>query len=148
MPLNRFGRRAANPKPLVKLNGRLVVNGIRQHKDIRWESSHLIIERSFWKLMKKKGRAPYYHEIAADVGMSYPTVSTHVRQMTFEKTRNRLRIMQDGVVESMGRAATFDADSSAARLYLQFMGWSEKTEVEHSLKPPQAIDINGKEITF
>src|SRR6266850_816436 len=84
-----------------------------------WEVNHIIVEKAFFKLVKKFNRAPSTTQIAEITGLSRNAINEHLRLLDIAEMRHTTRIFIRNVISAQARRA-LAGKREDVELYLAF----------------------------
>ena len=110
----------------------------KKKKNITFEEFNTVIMNCYFDYIKEKEKIPTLKQIAELTGYHINTVTTHLKEITLDKLKEKHKIKIDAVLEKLGRTYLSKGKTSDAKLFLQVIAdWKESNETKIILDKEQ-----------
>lgn len=115
-------------------------NSLAKEKNAGWQKTDEAVLASLYELMGETHLVPSYQAIANKAGVTMDTVRRHLKDKSVTEFSGDFKQHVPFIIEAMAKKA-IEGDVSAAKLYLQVSGFSEKTSLDATVKADTTIAV-------
>jgi len=111
-----------------------------QNKNITWRRTDDAIVEALYNIIETTGKIPSYRELSKTTGLSYDAVCRHMKAKNVNDFVSDYKSYMPAIIVSVGKKA-IEGDVAAAKLFMQFTGFSEKTSLDATVKSDTTLAV-------